>query len=120
MDTEHYKQLLLKKDRELRDSIGRYEDEARQSRSAEVEDEIDRVTSDEGKAAGFQESTLATQTLMQVREALERIDNGSYGTCIDCGRPIQPARLEAVPWALYCLEDQQKHDEANAAANSEG
>jgi RNA polymerase-binding transcription factor DksA len=37
-------------------------------------------------------------TLKQVRAALQRIQDGTYGVCIDCGRRIEPARLEAVPW----------------------
>ena len=92
--------------------ISRFESEARQARSSEVEDPIDQVTSSELKAAGFQESTLAAKTLSAVRLALQRIEDGTYGTCLDCGRSIEPARLEAVPWAAYCLADQEKHDKA--------
>jgi DnaK suppressor protein len=43
---------------------------------------------------------------------LRRIENGTYGKCIACGRQIEAARLEAVPWAQYCLEDQEKRDKA--------
>lgn len=111
MNVEHYKRLLLAKQQELLDSIKRHEDAARDSRSAEVEDEIDRVISDEGKAAAFQESTLASQTLAQVREALERIENGTYGVSLESGEPIDPARLEAVPWAQYSLAEQEKRDQ---------
>jgi DnaK suppressor protein len=42
--------------------------------------------------------------------------DGTYGKCIDCGRPIEPGRLEAVPWTPYCFDDQKKRDEANAKA----
>jgi DnaK suppressor protein len=112
MDIQHFKQRLLARERELVDDIARFENEARESRAAEVEDPIDQVVSSENKAASFQESTLAAQTLKQVRDALRRIDDGSYGICIDCDRPIEPARLEAVPWTPYCLADQQKHDKA--------
>ncbi len=112
MDTQHFKQRLLARERELIDDSARFENEARESRAAEVEDPIDQVTSSENKAVSFQESTLAAQTLKQVRDALRRIDDGSYGICIDCERPIEPARLEAVPWTPYCLADQQKHDKA--------
>jgi DnaK suppressor protein len=110
MDTQNFKRRLLARERELIDDIARFENEARESRAAEVEDPIDQVTSSENKAASFQEGTLAAETLKQVRDALQRIEDGSYGRCIDCGRPIEPARLEAVPWTPYCLADQQKHD----------
>lgn len=110
MNTEHYKKLLLAKQQELLDSIRMHEEQARDSRTAEVEDEIDRVTSAEAQAAGFQESTLAAQTLTLVREALERIENGTYGVSEESGEPIEPARLEAVPWAKYTLKEQEKFD----------
>ncbi len=116
MEMEHFRQRLLAREQELIDYIARFENEARESRTAEVEDPIDQVTSSEMKAARFQESTLAAETLKQVRDALQRINERSYGRCIDCDRPIEPARLEAVPWTPYCLEDQEKHDQENASS----
>ncbi|MGZ5212713.1 MAG: TraR/DksA family transcriptional regulator [Actinomycetota bacterium] len=46
--------------------------------------------------------------LADVERALERIDVGTYGTCERCGKPIDPARLEARPWALLCIDCKQK------------
>ena len=48
----------------------------------------------------------------QVKEALERIEAGTYGTCIDCGKPLSDERLEARPEAARCVEDQQKFEGA--------
>jgi RNA polymerase-binding protein DksA len=42
--------------------------------------------------------------LMGIDEALARIDNGTYGICLGTGKPINKARLEARPWAKYCIE----------------
>src|ERR1035437_2650682 len=56
--------------------------------------------------------SLASQTLTQVQDALRRIEAATYGKCIDCGRQIEPARLQAIPWSSYCLEDQEKQDKA--------
>ena len=44
----------------------------------------------------------------QVVAALKRLDEGTYGTCIDCGKPIPDARLEVRPEAARCIEDQAK------------
>lgn len=115
MNTEKYKSRLLAKEQELVTGIARLDAEARESRSAEVEDPIDYVISSEAKAGMFSESTILTRTLAQVREAITRVNEGTYGECIDCGRPIEPARLEAVPWTPYCLADQEKHDREDAA-----
>lgn len=46
----------------------------------------------------------------QVRAALARLDDGTYGTCVVCGRPIGDTRLEVRPEAARCLEDQAKHE----------
>jgi RNA polymerase-binding transcription factor DksA len=45
-------------------------------------------------------------TLAQINAALQRLDEGKYGICARCGKPIPPRRLEAVPYAIYCVEDQ--------------
>jgi RNA polymerase-binding transcription factor DksA len=44
--------------------------------------------------------------LAEVRDALRKLDEGAYGVCEACGRPIAEARLEAKPSARFCLEDQ--------------
>ena len=48
----------------------------------------------------------ASQQLELVDTALARLDAGTFGTCLRCGRPIAPARLEALPWAAHCIECQ--------------
>ena len=43
--------------------------------------------------------------LDDVERALVKLDEGTYGTCDVCGRPIGAERLEAIPWAVRCLDD---------------
>lgn len=43
-----------------------------------------------------------------VLRAFEKLDEGTYGTCDVCGRPIPEGRLEALPWAVLCVEDAAK------------
>jgi RNA polymerase-binding transcription factor DksA len=52
----------------------------------------------------------AQMLLGQVRAALDRLDGGTYGKCVICGKDINPKRLEALPWATLCLEDQAKNE----------
>jgi DnaK suppressor protein len=115
VDTKRYREELENKRSDLENEIGQLRTEGREARSAEVEDPIDYVTSSQGQAAAFELSTKLTDTLEAVRDALRRIDEGTYGRCLDCGREIETARLDAVPWALYCKDDQEKHDAANRA-----
>ena len=55
--------------------------------------------------------------LADVEHALRRLDDGSYGTCEACGKVIDDARLEALPAARFCLDDQSKAErEARAGS----
>jgi DnaK suppressor protein len=112
MNIQRFKQRLQDKERELQSDIARLEGEARGSGEAEVRDSIDNATASQGTSESLQEETLASETLIQVQDALKRIEDGTYGKCAACGRQIEAARLEAVPWAAYCLEDQEKQDRA--------
>ena len=64
----------------------------------------------------FEQETMLTlersvrRHLDQVDEALSRIEAGTYGICANCGKPINPARLEARPSSVLCIECQQKQD----------
>ena len=61
-----------------------------------------QVTAERGEA-----ETLASklkETLSEVEDALDKMDEGAYGVCEDCGKPINPARLEAKPAARYCID----------------
>lgn len=46
--------------------------------------------------------------LRQVERALKKIEDGTYGACDSCGREISPERLDALPWALLCIDCKQK------------
>ena len=52
----------------------------------------------------------AQQLLVQVTDALARFDQGTYGICEMCGEEIDPARLEALPYATLCLRCQQRQE----------
>lgn len=51
--------------------------------------------------------------LTEVQQALERIDQGTYGRCVDCGQPIPEKRLEALPWAARCVKDEEQLEQRN-------
>jgi DnaK suppressor protein len=51
-----------------------------------------------------------SQLLRNVRAALRRIDDGSYGVCNHCEEDINPKRLNAVPWTPYCITCQELAD----------
>ena len=49
----------------------------------------------------------AENQLAQVEAALARLDDGTFGTCRNCGKPIGAERLEALPWAALCIDCQR-------------
>jgi len=52
--------------------------------------------------------------LTQIDAALQRIADGEFGICVECEEPISPKRLNAVPWAIYCLRCQEVEDRRQA------
>jgi RNA polymerase-binding protein DksA len=48
------------------------------------------------------------ELLGEIDAALKRIDNGTYGICEACGKPIGEERLEAIPWTRFCIDDARK------------
>jgi DnaK suppressor protein len=112
MNTDHYKKLLLAKRRDLQSQLATLEQEGSNPAEAEVGDSTDAATTDQQTSDSLDIATKLSETLDAVQDALRRIEDGTYGKCTKCGRDIEPARLEAVPWAEYCLEDQAKLEPA--------
>jgi DnaK suppressor protein len=83
--------------------------EANEGMKDQGDDAIDLEQIEKDRALLVNENAL----LMQVEEALKRLDNGVYGACIICGKPIPEKRLEAIPWALLCVEDEEQLETRN-------
>ena len=115
MTTTQAKERLLAREQELLRDMRRLGDDAREAKETEVEDPIDEVDSSENQALNFRMDTVASEELGQVQAALQRVADGTYGKCVDCGRTISDARLEALPWTPYCAEDSEKHQRRAAA-----
>jgi DnaK suppressor protein len=61
-----------------------------------------QVTAERGEAEAL--AAKLRETLDEVEAALEKMEGGTYGTCEDCGKQINPARLEAKPAAKHCID----------------
>jgi DnaK suppressor protein len=91
---------------ELRREIG---DLGADPDSDEVSFEADAGFADRSHSTEERARTIAVvralrSNLRDVERALAKLDAGTYGTCERCGRPIGPERLEAIPWALLCID----------------
>jgi RNA polymerase-binding transcription factor DksA len=111
---------------------GRLEDEKRRLEEVRegldgLSDESERESLSELSGADQHQADVGTETferekdlsileqveaeLRDVAHALERLDDGTYGTCEACGKPIGEDRLEALPAARFCLEDQARAEQ---------
>jgi DnaK suppressor protein len=71
-------------------------------------DEVDEGTELADQAREEAVIEAADERREEIVAALARLDDGTYGTCVDCGQPIDPARLDYRPEAARCLADQEK------------
>lgn len=106
MNVQHYQQRLLTLERRLSGRTRREIDLGRSQTADSSRDVGDASVADEAASADFAEAEADSTILEQVRDALRRIDEGTFGQCIVDGGPIEPNRLDAVPWTPYCLKHQ--------------
>jgi DnaK suppressor protein len=106
LNIESYRQRLLEEERNLLSRIGRAEEEARAAGPG-AQDWSDEAVVDELEGEQLAEADTDSTLLTQVQDALKRIDNGTFGQCAVDGGPIETKRLDAEPWAPYCLKHQQ-------------
>src|SRR5215475_3063987 len=101
-----YKQLLETKQTELAGGL-------RNREGIAIEKTADAL--DEVQLAGERELAIRnldreSNLLRNVRSALGRMADGSYGVCLHCEEDIKPKRLDAVPWTKYCIRCQEAAD----------
>lgn len=60
------------------------------------------------------------QLLAQVTSALKRVDDGTFGNCVVCGKPISKERLTALPYTPYCVDDAREMERRGGPLNTEG
>jgi len=109
-EVKRYQKRLLAKQTELLDRV-------RNARSSETDvseekavDMGDRALSSTSRTLLHQLSASERGILRRIEKALARIEDGAYGKCLHCSGKIQKGRLDAVPWARFCIECQEQLD----------
>ena len=69
-------------------------------------DEMDEIQANESREIGFATRELLVDRVNRRSAALDRLAEGEYGTCVECGEPISPARLHALPEVQTCVRCQ--------------
>lgn len=110
-EMERYRLVLLEKQRELTDAYKTTKGESREQPGDGTEDYIDYAVSSYAKEFLLSLTELDRKQLIQVEDALRRIDRGEFGRCQQCGEPINPKRLEVQPWARHCVRCQELEEQ---------
>lgn len=85
-----------------------FRDESWKDRSSDDDAEVGSAVFERERAASLAQH--ARGQILRIEEALQRMDQGTYGTCTSCGELIDRARLEARPQSLLCLDCQRSEE----------
>ena len=109
VDVDRFKELLLEERRRVLDAIEYLQKENPGSIEEETEDETqdnlaETATATLDREIDYTLEENSEHVLGEIEAALARIEVGTYGTCVNCERPIAEERLAAIPWATYCID----------------
>jgi RNA polymerase-binding protein DksA len=117
IDTGRLRDALLEERRRVEAAIANLHEENPGSLSDETGDDsmydnhlADTATVTYDRELDYTLEENSEHVLSAIDAALERIEDGSYGVCMNCSQPIAPERLEARPWATLCIDCQRKRE----------
>ena len=105
-EVERYRTMLEAKGTELSFGLRSREDIVIEKAA----DTLDQVQFASERELAIRNLDRESKLLRSIRNALARIEDGSYGVCLHCETAINPKRLAAVPWAAYCIRCQAAAD----------
>jgi DnaK suppressor protein len=118
VDTERFRSLLLEERKRVESALGRLqEDNPSTITDGEEEETFDNHLGDAATITFDREMDQSLgensgHVLAAIDEALNRIEEGTFGTCARCGKPIAEERLEAIPYATKCIDCKRLEERA--------
>lgn len=106
-DMEKYRRLLDEKKASLSAEIAKTRSAEEETTEEATQDIADKAVSSYTREFLYSLTDGERSTLLQIDDALARIEEGTYGLCLNCGQLMTEKRLNAVPWAPYCLDCQE-------------
>jgi DnaK suppressor protein len=106
-ELEKYRRLLEEKKNSLSVDLARARDAEEETTEESTQDIADKAVSSYTREFLYSLSDSDRTTLVQIDEALGRIEEGTYGACLNCGVLMAEKRLMAVPWTPYCIDCQE-------------
>ena len=117
---EHFRRILETQLRQHSESVRENQANALEFTAEDdgVKDSVDMSLRDVNQEIALRLGERQSQIVADIDQALLRIDEGTYGVCARCGKPISERRLEAVPTARYDAECQAAIEESAGAADT--
>jgi len=103
-----FRKRLEEKQQELTSFLSKARDESRAMGAEDSGDQGEEATLAYNRDMLYSQSDTGHSLLKLVEEALERIEDGEFGICEECGRSIGMKRIDAVPWTPYCRDCQEE------------
>ena len=110
MDDQIYRDALLKKKSDILGTGGIKPLQASMENNTRQGDMADQASGNNEVHIQLKLKQTDAKILQAIEEALQRMDKGTYGICRDCGEPIAPARLNAIPWTRVCITCKEKQN----------
>jgi DnaK suppressor protein len=108
---KQYEARLIENRNALLGMVERTEDYGREADRDVSQDPADKASNSYTKELLFSQSTSERQTLRLIEEALDRLAEGSFGECLNCGEEISQKRLDAIPWTPHCIRCQELQEQ---------
>lgn len=112
----HFRKKLLEKRRQLEEEVGRSALYGKGQEDDSIKDLGDQATTAYTREFLFELGNGDRRLLKEVMEALHKLEEGSFGACERCGETIAEKRLEALPFARYCIDCQRLVEQEEKAA----
>jgi RNA polymerase-binding protein DksA len=117
VDTERFRELLLEERGRVERALGHHDEHPGPITEGEEEETFDNHLGDAAAVTYDREldqslGENSANVLAAIDAALGRIDQGTFGTCARCGKPIAEERLEAMPYATLCIECKRLEERA--------
>ena len=107
---QRFKKSLQVRHRELRSGVAQAQKNLRIAQHDHGKDEGDRANTSLAREIDLAQKSRDRALLASVDAALKRINEGTFGNCLNCGQEINAKRLEALPWVRYCITCQELID----------
>src|SRR5256886_6346439 len=104
---ERFRKSLQVRHRELQSGVAQAQQNLRAAQHDYGKDEGDRANTSLAREIDLAQKSRDRALLALVDAALKRINDGTFGNCLNCGQEINSKRLEAIPWVRYCITCQE-------------